>query len=87
MLTYDWNTGKYVDDDGNEVSNEDAMNQIRGMGETIYQSQDNDEDGNGGGGDKNKKKEDKNSEDGKNKNSEQDEIKKYLIKLPLLWGP
>jgi len=38
MLTYDWNTGKYVDEDGNEVSNEDATAQIRGMGETIYQA-------------------------------------------------
>lgn len=36
MLTYDWNTGKYVDEDGEEVSNEDAVAQIKGMGETIY---------------------------------------------------
>lgn len=40
MLTYDWNTGKYVDEDGKEVSNEDAMAQISGMGGTIYQAED-----------------------------------------------
>lgn len=40
MLTYDWNTGKYVDEDGKEVSNEDAMKQIEGMGRTVYQAAD-----------------------------------------------
>ncbi len=44
MLTYDWNTGKYVDGDGKEVSNEDAMNQIKGMGQTVYKASDDDGD-------------------------------------------
>jgi RHS repeat-associated protein len=43
MLTYDWNTGKYVDEDGKEVSSDDAMAQIKGMGETIYQAKAEDE--------------------------------------------
>ena len=43
MLTYDWNTGKYVDDDGNEVSREEAMRQAQGLGETVYQAQENSE--------------------------------------------
>jgi len=44
MLTYDWqkNGGKggYVDEDGNDVSTEDAAQQLEGMGETIYRSND-----------------------------------------------
>lgn len=36
MLTYDWKNGKYVDEDGDDVSNEDAMAQIQGLGVTIY---------------------------------------------------
>jgi RHS repeat-associated protein len=38
MLTYDWNTGKYIDEDGKEVSNEDAMAEIKGIAKTIYQA-------------------------------------------------
>ena len=44
MLTYDWNTGKYVDEDGNEVNDEDAMAQIKTMGTTVYSADDKDED-------------------------------------------
>ncbi len=39
MLTYDWNTGRYLDDDGNEVSKEEAMRQAKSAGETIYQAE------------------------------------------------
>lgn len=38
MLTYDWNTGKYIDEDGNEVNIDDAIAQIKGMGITVYQA-------------------------------------------------
>jgi RHS repeat-associated protein len=44
MLTYDWNRnngqGGYIDENGNDVSNEDAVNQIKTMGETIYEAKD-----------------------------------------------
>lgn len=36
MLTYDWKRGKYKGESGEDVSNEDAMAIMRGMGETIY---------------------------------------------------
>jgi RHS repeat-associated protein len=36
MLTYNWNTSEYEDDEGNAVSNQDALQQIQGMGETVY---------------------------------------------------
>jgi RHS repeat-associated protein len=48
MLTYDWNSGKYVDENGNDVSNEDAMSQIKGMGVTIYNSDPDDGEGDPG---------------------------------------
>jgi len=38
MLTYNWNSGSYTDDKGNDVSTEDAAQQLQGMGETIYQA-------------------------------------------------
>ena len=38
MLTYDWNNGSYLDDQGNAVSNGNAMQQINGIAETIYQA-------------------------------------------------
>lgn len=40
MLTYDWKRQKYIDEDGNEVSTEDAMEQIGMMAETVYRSED-----------------------------------------------
>jgi hypothetical protein len=40
MLTYDWNRKAYVDDDGNDMSDEEAITEIRGMGQTIYESKD-----------------------------------------------
>ena len=40
MLTYDWNTGTYKDEDGNEVSNDEAMAQLKKMGTTVYQAGD-----------------------------------------------
>ncbi len=40
MLTYDWNKGGYVDDNGNALSNEDATSQISKMGKTVYQAED-----------------------------------------------
>lgn len=42
MFTYDWNKQKYIGDDGKEVSNEDALEHIKGMGEPVYQSGDDD---------------------------------------------
>jgi RHS repeat-associated protein len=36
MLTYDWNTRKYVDENGKEVNNEDAIAQVSEMGEAFY---------------------------------------------------
>lgn len=35
MLTYDWNTKTYVDEEGNTVSNEEAMEQIKAMSTKI----------------------------------------------------
>ena len=35
-LVYDWESGTYRDDDGNEVSNEEAASQLQGQGEVIY---------------------------------------------------
>ena len=69
MLTYDWNTGKYVDEDGNEVSNEAAMAQIKGMCESNNENEKEGEDGEGDGDDKKKKKQ-------SNGNSTTDEKKK-----------
>ncbi len=69
MLTYDWNTGKYVDEDGNEVSNEAAMGQIKGMCESNNENEKEGEDGEGDGDDKKKKKQ-------SNGNSTTDEKKK-----------
>lgn len=54
MLTYDWKTKKYRDDDQNEVDTEDAIAQIEAMGETVYNSDD--EGDNDDNGDKKKKK-------------------------------
>ena len=51
MLTYDWNTGKYLDENGKEVSTESAMEQIKSMGENVSVSdkdEDNDQDDGGG---------------------------------------
>ncbi len=42
MLQYDWKTQTYRDDDGNEVSYEDAMAQIKQMGTIVYQAGNND---------------------------------------------
>ncbi len=39
-LTYDWESGTYKDDDGNEVSNDDAMSQLSEASESVYQSDD-----------------------------------------------
>lgn len=72
MMTYDWNKGAYVDENGNVMSNEEAMKQLGGMGETIYQSQENEDDGDGGG----KKKDSNKSEEEKKKKRE--EIQKTL---------
>jgi RHS repeat-associated protein len=44
MLTYDWNTGKYVDEDGRIISNDYAMAQIRNMSETVYEKDEEDGD-------------------------------------------
>ncbi len=44
MLAYDWNTGKYLDENGGEVSNSDAMDQMKGSGTTIYEADDEGED-------------------------------------------
>jgi RHS repeat-associated protein len=54
MLTYDWNKQGYVDENGKDVSNEDAMSQIAKVGETVFQApseeiNDNGEEGNQGG--------------------------------------
>ena len=38
MLTYDWNKKGYVDENGKDVSTEDAAQQLEGMGETIYKA-------------------------------------------------
>ena len=40
MLTYDWHNHQYLNDDGEVVSNDDAIRQIQGMGETIYTAND-----------------------------------------------
>lgn len=53
MLTYDWKTKKYRDDDQNEVDIEDAIARIEAMGETVYNSDD--EGDNDDNGDKKKK--------------------------------
>lgn len=42
MLTYDWNTGKYIGDNGKDVDNATAMEQAKGMGTTIYQADEDD---------------------------------------------
>ncbi len=39
MLSYDWNKDQYVDEDGETVSNEDAMVQAKKMGTTVYKAQ------------------------------------------------
>jgi RHS repeat-associated protein len=44
MLTYDWNKGGYIDENGNSVSTEDAAAQLSSMGETIYRSDQNESD-------------------------------------------
>jgi RHS repeat-associated protein len=36
MLTYDWNKKGYVDENGKDVSTEDASRQLQGNGENIY---------------------------------------------------
>jgi RHS repeat-associated protein len=59
MLTYDWNSGKYVDEDGKEVNNEDAMKQIEAMGTTVYKADDKEEDSDKGGEDDPTKKQEK----------------------------
>lgn len=41
MLTYDWKTGKYLDEDQNEVSSEIALQQLNTMGEQLYSSDQN----------------------------------------------
>lgn len=38
MLTYDWNSGKYVGDNGEEVSAQDASSQISQMGTQVYKA-------------------------------------------------
>ena len=38
MLTYDWNKQGYVDENGKDVNTEDAVQQIQGMGQTIYKA-------------------------------------------------
>jgi RHS repeat-associated protein len=62
MLTYDWNTGRYIDDDGKEVSVEKAMEQLNALakqesteGESDNNTGGNDGDGDGGGGKKKSK--------------------------------
>ncbi len=40
MLTYDWANRKYIDDEGNEVSNDDAMAEISQKSENIYNAND-----------------------------------------------
>ena len=53
MLAYDFNTGMYYDEDGNEVSTDDAMQQIKTILESGNKSSENEDHG---GGDKDKKK-------------------------------
>jgi RHS repeat-associated protein len=74
MLTYDWQTGNYLDDDKNVVKPEDAKTQLSKMGNLVYQSQENEEDQDGGG--KKKGKDEKKAEEDKKKKSE--EIRKAL---------
>jgi len=38
MLTYDWRTGKYIDDNGKVLTLEEAMAQLNKMGTTVYQA-------------------------------------------------
>ena len=40
MLTYDWKKRGYVNEDGKDVSTEDAAAQLQGMGEKIFESAD-----------------------------------------------
>ena len=39
MLTYDWKKKGYIDEDGKDVTTEDAMAQVEGMGENIYKAE------------------------------------------------
>ncbi|RXK81490.1 RHS repeat-associated core domain-containing protein [Filimonas effusa] len=39
MLTYDWNKNQYVNEDGNVVSTEDAISEIKGMGVVVVVDQ------------------------------------------------
>jgi RHS repeat-associated protein len=45
MLTYDWQNGVYINDQGQAISNEEAVSQLKGMGTTIYQAKDQPSDG------------------------------------------
>lgn len=53
MLTYDWNknngAGGYVDENGKDVTTEDAARQIEKMGERTYQATEQDDNGEGPG--------------------------------------
>jgi uncharacterized protein RhaS with RHS repeats len=40
MLTYDWENNTYINDDHKAVTNEEAASQLQGMGENIYQAED-----------------------------------------------
>jgi RHS repeat-associated protein len=53
MLTYDWKKNGYIDENGQEVSSEDAASQLKEMGTIIYQADDSNQ-----GGDDDKKKKD-----------------------------
>lgn len=73
MLSYDWNTGRYVDDDGKEISNEKSMSMLEKMGESVYSSKEQEEqmfedDDNDNDGDKDKDKNKKKESDASTKN-------------------
>ncbi len=63
MLAYDWNTGKYVDEEGKEITIESAMTQLNNIGTKEYQNDDEDKsdnaDGEGDNGGKKKQGDDK----------------------------
>ena len=60
MLSYDWKTGKYVDEKGKEVNLEDAMAEIQRMDGN--EDKDGEDDNGGGGGDKKKSEKQKEEE-------------------------
>ncbi|MBN9381086.1 MAG: hypothetical protein J0H74_09985 [Chitinophagaceae bacterium] len=86
MLTYNWETGKYVDENGNEISNEAAMDELQKIGQSVDSPTDDtegDDSGSGNegkGGDKGKKSKSEKQGEGGISKEQVEKVKNVLEK-------